>query len=56
MAGFSWGRHGRHNKWKGGLLEGLDHKISLAMIPAETPYEEIKKMAEAHGLKVVCKT
>jgi hypothetical protein len=46
MSGFSWGRHGRSKKWKGGFLTGLDHKISVAMIPAETPYEEIKKMAE----------
>lgn len=47
MGGFSWGRYGPAAGYDGGHLSGLDHKISLAMIPKETPYAEIKEMAEA---------
>jgi hypothetical protein len=47
MSGFSWGRQGPDKKYAGGFLNGVDNKISIAMIPSTMPFEEVKKMADA---------
>jgi len=46
MMGFSWGRYGRSRAWEGGHLSGLEHKISLTMVPAGRSHEEIDYTAE----------